>query len=1163
LPPSKKNVAIESWKLIFLTTLGLVIILAVISNSMKEVSHLSMYGEEEKSMFDELGRYILRNYDEMRPMANFLAGVGGYWGVPLWLFYVNRGQGVTSFGVANKDHPIAKFNTAEKAYQLTPFTGFRTFVKGTIGGKPFNHMPFFPIQDKQSKKPKRDMMIGMNEMEIEETDHANHLKTNVLYYTGTDEDFPCLIRRTTFKNLHDKEEMSLEVLDGLAQLIPSGLNEVSLDTMGRTMEAWMNVYNVQENFLMPFFHISQGTADTATIQIINDGHFALAFVEGETDDDGLAKLLPFVVDPAVVFNADTSLVKPSNFFNDKSKFKDFMKTPQGTTSRTPCAYAGTSFTLPPGKSLTVTSVYGHADNLDQFVNTYAPIIQDPSFVDRKRTAAKEIVGNITSLVETSTSSTLFDLYIKQDFLDNTLRGGLPVPLGTSENKKIYHTFSRIHGDIERDYNYFQLDTTYFSQGPGNFRDVTQNRRLDVFVRPEVGDFNVRMFLSFIQADGYNPLTVASTFFRVDEDKADSLIAKLDVSEDHVESMKTLLTNPFRPGQLFSDIAKKGITYGVDREDLLNEVIEAADQSFAAAFMQNGYWAGEGLLTIILNLFPHNSSLDHWTYILDLVDNYLSIFPDYEESLLWDAEPVPFYFSPAYVKDRKHRFTLVTDPATGKSQVYVYNAVGVMTDPDFPHDLAAEMGSIWADKKNVGNSDAGGWWQRNADEENYAVPVITKMLMLSILKFSTLDVRGMGIEMEGGKPGWNDAMNGLPGIFGSGMPETYEMLKLLRYLREALEKYGRDVTFPEEFHKFILSLDNALETWHSSDKDDDANLAFWDSANTAREAYRASVFITFTGIEVNVTSSEMISRLGVMEKKTLHGIERALETTDGMSPTYFAYECTDYEIITNVTTYIKVKAFKTKTLPMFLEGPTRYLKIVDDSSHRKKTFELVKSSDLYDSPLQMYTISESLSSMPQNVGRMMAFAAGWLENQSVWLHMSYKYYLELLRAGLYEQFFGEIKTGLVPFMDNEIYGRSPLEASSFIVSSVFPDSKIHGTGFLARLSGTTAEFMSIWSIMMAGSKPFELNKDGDLELKFSPVLPGWLFTDEGTVSFVFLGKVKVVYHNPKKEDSWTLKIKKSKLYLDDGSELKYDGSSIPSEGAHLVRDGNVVQVDLFF
>ena len=58
-------------------------------------------------------------------------------------------------------------------------------------------------------------------------------------------------------------------------------------------------------------------------------------------------------------------------------------------------------------------------------------------------------------------------------------------------------------------------------------------------------------------------------------------------------------------------------------------------------------------------------------------------------------------------------------------------------------------------------------------------------------------------------------------------------------------------------------------------------------------------------------------------------------------------------------------------------------------------------------------------MSQDIGRMMAFTPGWLENQSVWLHMSYKFYLELLRAGLYEEFYTEIKTGLVPFMDPKV------------------------------------------------------------------------------------------------------------------------------------------------
>ena len=40
-------------------------------------------------------------------------------------------------------------------------------------------------------------------------------------------------------------------------------------------------------------------------------------------------------------------------------------------------------------------------------------------------------------------------------------------------------------------------------------------------------------------------------------------------------------------------------------------------------------------------------------------------------------------------------------------------------------------------------------------------LFTKLFILALLKFATLDPYGMGIEMEAGRPGWDDAMNGLP------------------------------------------------------------------------------------------------------------------------------------------------------------------------------------------------------------------------------------------------------------------------------------------------------------------------------------------------------------------------------------------------------------------
>lgn len=214
--------------------------------------------------------------------------------------------------------------------------------------------------------------------------------------------------------------------------------------------------------------MSQGTADTASVQIIKDGHFALAYVEGrDLGPEGLNKPLPFIVDPSVVFGVDTTLTHPSGLFESTQTLAEILESTQGTTSRTPSAYAGAELVIPPGSSYTITTIYGHAANVEEFLNKIAPKIRAAGYTNKKRIAASTLTDDITSKVSTSTASPILDLYVKQDYLDNILRGGLPVPLGDPNSPKIYHTFSRIHGDIERDYNNFQLDPTYFSQGNVN------------------------------------------------------------------------------------------------------------------------------------------------------------------------------------------------------------------------------------------------------------------------------------------------------------------------------------------------------------------------------------------------------------------------------------------------------------------------------------------------------------------------------------------------------------------------------------------------------------------------------------------------------------------------------------------------------------------------
>lgn len=685
--------------------------------------------------------------------------------------------------------------------------------------------------------------------------------------------------------------------------------------------------------------------------------------------------------------------------------------------------------------------------------------------------------------------------------------------------------------------------TPYSQGPGNFRDVNQNRRLDVLINPNVKDFNVRMFLSFVQADGFNVLTVAGTNFRVPPESVAAVIDALSISNDSVPAMSKLLSKSFRIGQLFSDMAGK-VKSTLSKDEMLHAIMTHAVQEFAGSYNQNGYWS------------------DHWTYTQDLIDNFLAVYPDMEEHLLFDSEPVPFFFSPAVVKPRAQRYIPMSDFGSNLTRIRVYSAVMQREDPHYPDERRAEFSNIIADPDFMADQwGQGGYWQRSSNGTIFKVSPISKLIMLAVNKFSSLDQSGMGVEMEGGKPGWNDAMNGLPGIIGSGMPETYEMLRILNFAKDMLTKHPRSVSFPEEFAQFLASMLDALNVFGSDDSDS-AEFRYWNASNDAREAYRDAVLVTFSGKVVDISANELVAAISLMQEKTQMGINKALATTGGLSPTYFYHECVDFEVKgTNPVTVI-AKKFVKRDLPLFLEGPARHLKVISDVKGRRDVYARTKASTLYDSFLKMYKISESLRSMDQEVGRMKAFSPGWLENESIWLHMSYKFYLELLRGGLYEEFFHEIATGLVPFMPPEVYGRNPVEASSFIVSSAFPDPTLYGSGFLARLSGSTAEFLSMWSIMMMGKNPFVVGFDGKLSLSLRPIIPGWMFTKENTVSFMFLSTIKVTYHNPTREDTWKILPKSATVMLKSKEQVPISTPlSFPEDLALKVRNREVTSIDI--
>jgi hypothetical protein len=261
--------------------------------------------------------------------------------------------------------------------------------------------------------------------------------------------------------------------------------------------------------------------------------------------------------------------------------------------------------------------------------------------------------------------------------------------------------------------------------------------------------------------------------------------------------------------------------------------------------------------------------------------------------------------------------------------------------------------------------------------------------------------------------------------------------------------------------------------------------------------------------------------------------------------------------------VKVFEFKTHVVPYFLEGPAKMLACVPGMTAEKKDmYAAVKESGIYDKKLKMYKTSEPIGHISMEHGRVRAFTPGWQERESVFLHMEYKYILALLKAGLYYEYFETMKDALIPFQAPEVYGRSILENSSFLASSANPDEKVHGRGFVARLSGSTTEVVSMWISMFLGEGGFDV-KNGELSFSLQPKLAGWLFDEQGVAEFTLLSSCKVVYKNPLRKNTYGEEgaaVTKLHVFFKDGKETVIEGNTLTGATAEELRNGNVVRIE---
>ena len=983
---------------------------------------------EVVKMLDKEMNYVMDEYQKKSLFASFLPGISGEHGIPLWCYYVNRGQAISCFGVQDKDHSIMEFYPAHQAYERTSLMGFRTFLK--INGsytEPFSD----PLK-------KQTMTVGMNSLTIEED--ADGYKIEVEYETLPGEALAALMRRVTITN-KSGSDMSLEVIDGMAEVIPYGVNSMSMKVMGQTTKAWMQVLDAEK--YQPKFKVRVSMEDSAEVTKVTGVNFALGRAQGANS------LLPVIVDRDVLFRFDSTLMRAYGFM--EKSVDELMAEEQSISNDVPTAFFGLSKKLAAGESVTLYELYGMSENEAAYDRLLADFSSDAWF-EGKQAAAKALTTAITERIASKTGDATFDAYARMCYLDNLLRGGYPVKLG---KKQIFYLYSRKHGDMERDYNFFSMLPEYYSQGNGNFRDVNQNRRSDVLYSPFVGDSGIKTFYNALQINGYNPLGVEKITYKLDAESADGQAALK--AADGLAGLDFIKAAESTPGQLFKALED---AQAVNVEALFEQILDASVRMDTTSYGE-GHWS------------------DHWTYNLDLVDAYLAVFPENKKALLYD--------------DSSYLFTQARMQLLPRVKRYEVTGGGVRQY----HYL----------KENVDTSMAENRYLKDAAGHEVRTNLIAKMFTLTANKVAALDPYGMGIEMEGGKPGWYDALNGLPGLLGSSMAEAYETYRMVCWLKQAVAEFGGDVEVLTEVAALADKLAQACRAHIGELEGDGQAYGLWTDINEAKEAFWEETAKAVAGTTVSWSAKKQMELLDAYADVLKKGIEKAQRIGGPVCPTYFYYDVTKYE---KTGEGLMPLEFQVRRTPDFLEGSVHMLKLDTFADKKHEVYDHVRSSRLYDKALKMYKVNASLSEASFELGRACAFTPGWLENESVWLHMEYKYLLELLKSGMYDEFAADFHDAAIPFLKEEVYGRSLLENSSFIASSANPNKKIHGKGFVARLSGSTAEFLQIWQLMMFGSHPFTA-ADGVLKADIRPCIPAYLVGADKTIETTFLGNVHTVYH----------------------------------------------------
>lgn len=335
-------------------------------------------------MLDQNMNDVIEDYQRKSIFSGFLPGISGMHGIPLWCYYTNRGQCISSFGVQDKDHAMMEFYPAHQAHERTSVMGFRTFMK--IDG---HYIEAFADPCRENK-----MTLGMNFLSIEEETELYHIR--VEYTTLPSEPLAGLMRQVSVTNKTDRV-ISIELADGMAEVLPSGVTSSTMKEIGQTAKAWMRV--LDHKTCLPKFKVCASMEDHAEISELRGIHFAMG-AQGE-------ELLPVIVDRSVLFTHDNTLRKAYGL--EQTPLHSLIGQFQVDCGDVPCCFFTYEKKMQPKESFSIREIYGVTEDMQAYERIRDSFVYEEWF-SLKKAESEKTVADITERVCTKTGHPIFDAY---------------------------------------------------------------------------------------------------------------------------------------------------------------------------------------------------------------------------------------------------------------------------------------------------------------------------------------------------------------------------------------------------------------------------------------------------------------------------------------------------------------------------------------------------------------------------------------------------------------------------------------------------------------------------------------------------------------------------------------------------------------------------------